>query len=190
MAHASPPHQLLVLKGSDFDHVGPHSYEGWQSLAPILLGLAGPLIVVALAFPRLMASSVSLQLVLVVLLLISGGLFMACLKGPRDVIAAVFDGHAKTVEIIGRGRFATTSWHMRYSKLAAVHTAIRYDANGRKRVVPEIELKSGKRLALPPDISRANLTLLREQLEEQARRASPPKRLDARAALARRQQRP
>ena len=140
----------LTIVDPAYESLGAASYAGRHALIPILAGLAAPLAAALLLAPGLLGSGrMVVQLVLVLILLVSGTVFVLTALGSGELVSATFDGTRREAEIVLAGAFAHKVLHVPFDHIRSIRTEVSRDDDGYCYQQAVIELHSGEVLALP-----------------------------------------
>lgn len=134
----------------DDGSVGRSGVRLTQALVPILIGLAGPILVVGLMEPaalrhvKLMALAVLLPIMLVAI-----ALYIYSVLVPGEMTAAVVDRRARALVLVNANALSSRSTPIPFRDIARLRFATAYDDDGYASARGEVVLRSGDVIELP-----------------------------------------
>lgn len=140
----------------------PDAYRGAHALAPISLGLAIPPLALIVAVPGMTAYwALMLVLYLLVIFVFTAVIFVRAVLRDEAVAQVQLDGTSKTIAVTRKGGFGNTVTYHPLETITDAYLHVRYDDDGYKVVEPRLRLKSGEDIALPGDVTSAQLNTVR-----------------------------
>lgn len=146
-AAAEAGERLVV---GDATRAGASGLRFAQALVPVLIGLAGPILVVgliepaALRHPKLMALAV-----LVPLMLVSVGLYIYTVLVPGEITAVIVDRAERALVLVQSTALATRHTPVPFEDIARLRHVTAYDDDGYASEIGEIVLRAGGAIAVP-----------------------------------------
>jgi hypothetical protein len=134
------------------------SSRALQWLSPVLLGLAGPLVLMVVLGPSILDHAQFLfSMILLTILIISAGMFTfsVVMRGP--VAAVVFDRPTRSVNIIRQGVFANSITVLPFDAVHKIQIASAYDDDGYRREIAELITTEGTSIVLPAGVIEAQI---------------------------------
>lgn len=148
----------LVLQDESCVMSQAHANGGWHVLAPILLGMSIPGILLALLAPKLLPNGpLVFGVYLVATFVISSVIFVRSVFNPGNIIEATFDSRKRAAAFVRMGTFGTTFFSVPFSAIEAVRIDVHTDRDEHRVAHPVVELVSGELLALPTGTTPAQL---------------------------------
>lgn len=145
----------------------PDSYNGGHALAPILIGLSAPALMLMFVAPDLLGGGGLrgiLSVYLFVLMTFALGIFCISVIYPGPVVGADFEAKTGMAKIIRAGPLAHTVFDMPLDRIEKAELRLCYDDDGYSWTEPVLIMRSGDIINLPentaePQIRAINATL-------------------------------
>lgn len=141
------------------DDAGPRRLH---SIAPILVGLLAPALVLMAVDPRALASaSVLLHIYLGAIFVIAMGAYIITVVDPGQVTRIDFLADDKVLAVERTGHFAKKVSQVPFADIASLRIETRYDDDGYKANVPLIVLTTHEVIELPDTTTEDDIKLMR-----------------------------
>jgi hypothetical protein len=159
---ASTSRETRVLLAGDGGAGAVASGLNLHAIAPILIGLAAPVIVLSLMSPAFLAHARFLILALLCgLFLVATVLFAMSLLLHGPLSALSIDTEGRAIELVYSGMFANKGVQIPFSDIASLKLTTHYDDDGYRFAAPELVLRNGSRMLLPIAASEMELQAAR-----------------------------
>lgn len=160
MAAFTDGNRLLV---SASDNGGTaHSGMKLHAIAPVLLGLAAPVIVFSLASPAFLIHARFLIFVLLgALFLAATVLFAISLLSDGPLSTIIVDRDQRRLDLVHSGAVATKSRSINFADIALLRLTTQYDDDGYRFSAPELVLRDGTKMQLPIAMTEAEVKATR-----------------------------
>lgn len=154
--------QDVVLFREGAQPCGLNSKFNLHALAPIILGLMAPFVVIALLAPEALAHIQFMVTVLMVGAMIACiFIFIRSVLSPGPVTSVRIDPRKKRLIVERCGPFATTVREIRFIEIVALKMVHEFDQDGYGIIEPRIVLRSRETLAMPEGTTEEHLEALR-----------------------------
>lgn len=156
-------HDSRVLLAGSADAGAPARGLHLHAIAPILIGLASPVIVFSLTSPAFLAHARFMILSLLCGLFIVATILFAMsllVHGPLSALAIDTEHHS--LELVYSGAFANKGVQISFKDISALRLTTQYDDDGYRYTAPELVLRSGSRMLLPIAATEAELKAARK----------------------------
>lgn len=134
-------------------------------MAPILLGLLAPALVLFAIDPRALGSAtVLLHIYVLAIAVIAAIAYAISVFDQGDVTKIVFDKAAREIEVERTGILAKKSERIPFGEVASIRVETVYDDDGYKALVPLIVLATREVVTLPKGTTEADVATMRALL--------------------------
>lgn len=149
MAEAMTEGAERLVVGDDAS-VGRSGVRFTQALVPILIGLAGPILVVGLMEPAALRHVKLMALVVLLpIMLVAIALYIYSVLVPGEMTAAVVDREAGALVLVNANALSSRQTPIPFGEIARLRFATAYDDDGYANARGEVVLKSGDAIELP-----------------------------------------
>ncbi|MEQ1672017.1 MAG: hypothetical protein ABL893_14250 [Hyphomicrobium sp.] len=138
-----------------------------HALAPILLGLAAPMLFFLIVDPRAATNaSVILNVYMIALFIIATAAYLISVFETGEVTSVTIDKPAKTVIVERTGMLAKSATAYEFADIATVRVETHYDDDGYKTLMPVLVLTTRELVELPEGTSEADVAAMRALLNK------------------------
>lgn len=140
-------------------------FTGHHALAPILIGLLAPVMVLFAVDPRaLKSASVLLHIYIGAIFVIATIGYIISVIDDGEVTKVSFDKDSRTITVEKTGVVAKKKSVIPFADVASLRMETRYDDDGYKASVPLLVLSTRETIALPAETTDADVAAMRELL--------------------------
>ena len=150
--------------GADSAQFGVEAPSGQHrlALAPILMGLAAPVLVLLLIDAQALASaSLVIQLYLYAMFAIATGAYIISVFETGDVTRVTMDNKARLFHVERTGILAKSTLEIAYADVAAIRIESRYDDDGYQTAMPVLVLTTRETVPLPAGTTESDVATMR-----------------------------
>lgn len=149
----------------EFGSEGEPRSRRLHAVAPVLIGMMAPVVVLLAIDPRALGSaSVLLHIYLLAIFVIAAGAYTVTVFDQGEVTKVAFDKDARAITVERTGLLAKKTTAIDFSDVASIRVETRYDDDGYKAMVPLIVLSNREVLTLPPGTSEDDVATMRALL--------------------------
>jgi hypothetical protein len=151
---------------ADSVHFGGEAPSRSLALAPILMGLAAPVLVLLLIdSDALSSASLVIQLYLYAMFAIATGAYIVSIFETGDVTRVTMDGAARKFIVERTGLIAKSALEIPYADVTAVRIETRYDDDGYQTAMPVLVLTTREVVALPAGTTESDVVMMRAMMK-------------------------
>lgn len=133
-----------------------------HALAPVLLGLAAPMLLFLLIDPRAVTNiSVIAHVYMFALFFIAAAAYLVSVFEAGEITSVTIDKPAKTVIVERTGLLAKSLTAIDFADVATVRVETHYDADGYKTLMPVLVLTTRELVELPDGTTEADVATMR-----------------------------
>ena len=163
MTDIAVEHAQLVLDAPVDAGARQRSRLTLHMLAPILIGIATPLVAAIIVGPAVLGAWFGeATALLAIVFAVASGVYIYTVIVPGEIVAARFDAEDRMVTLVHAGRFALTNRELHFSEIADVALGFGSDADGGLCRTAEIRLRNGRTLRLPAGTEASHVLSARE----------------------------
>jgi hypothetical protein len=151
---------------TDSVHFGGDAPSRSLALAPILMGLAAPVLVLLLIdADALSSASLIIQLYLYAMFAVATGAYIVSIFETGDVTGVTMDGPARKFIVERTGLIAKSALEIPYADVAAVRIETRYDDDGYQTAMPVLVLTTREVVPLPAGTTESDVLTMRAMMK-------------------------
>ena len=140
----------------------PETGNRFHAIAPVLIGLLAPVLVLMLIDSRALGSaSVLLHVYLGAIFVIATGAYIVSVFDPGEVTRVDFRAKERVIEVERTGLVAKKTAVIPFTDVATLRIETRYDDDGYRRDVPLIVLTTRETVELPDSTTEAEVGAVR-----------------------------
>lgn len=162
MAITSASADRIVLSDGTINADASRTASLVGSAAPMILGLAAPILVMMLIDPSILRhASFLLLAILVPMLLVAVGIYAFSVINPGDLAGVIADAQRQEVDLLHANAFAIRRTTIAFEDISNVRLIAAYDRDGYATERGELLLQNGERVLLPVGIDGAEINALK-----------------------------
>ena len=151
---------------ADSVHFGGEAPSRSLALAPILMGLAAPVLVLLLIdADALSGANLIIQLYLYAMFAVATGAYIVSIFETGDVTGVTMDGPARKFIVERTGLIAKSALEIPYADVAAVRIETRYDDDGYQTAMPVLVLTTREVVPLPAGTTESDVVTMRAMMK-------------------------
>ena len=151
---------------ADSVHFGGEAPSRSLALAPILMGLAAPVLVLLLIdADALSGANLIIQLYLYAMFAVATGAYIVSIFETGDVTGVTMDGPARKFIVERTGLIAKSALEIPYADIAAVRIETRYDDDGYQTAMPVLVLTTREVVPLPAGTTESDVVTMRAMMK-------------------------
>ena len=136
------------------------------ALAPVLLGLSAPVLVLLLIDPRALGSaSLVIQLYLCALFAVAVGAYLVSVFETGDVTRVTMDTKKRRFLVERTGLLAKSTLEIPYVDVATIRIEARYDDDGYQTTMPVLVLTTRETVPLPAGTTENDVATMRSMMK-------------------------